>query len=238
MTLPSVINEHQERAKVTQLNAAYSILSQAVSKMINDEGSTIDAWGDDKQERIDKFNELFPKYVQVIKTCKAASGCIGTTYFFPSLEQSNYGCDALSVCYVLNNGIGIRVRATGTCQQDTTLSKKGYAEFDTDGTTSVYYGTYLHSCGEILVDLNGPSGPNKNNVDAFVFKIVQNGIVPAGGAKENVWTERFDYQCLGTNPHLLSFGRCTSWIIYNKNMDYLHCTGLSWDGAHTCKDVK
>ena len=28
---------------------------------------------------------------------------------------------------------------------------------------------------------------------------------------------------------------CTAWVLYNENMDYLHCSDLSWDGKHSCK---
>ena len=28
---------------------------------------------------------------------------------------------------------------------------------------------------------------------------------------------------------------CTAWVIYNGNMDYLHCNDLSWHGKTKCK---
>ena len=29
---------------------------------------------------------------------------------------------------------------------------------------------------------------------------------------------------------------CTAWVLYNENMDYLHCDDLSWNGKHSCKE--
>ena len=29
---------------------------------------------------------------------------------------------------------------------------------------------------------------------------------------------------------------CTAWVIINENMDYLHCSDLSWTGKHSCKE--
>ena len=28
---------------------------------------------------------------------------------------------------------------------------------------------------------------------------------------------------------------CTVWVLYDENMDYLHCNDLSWTGKKTCK---
>ena len=28
---------------------------------------------------------------------------------------------------------------------------------------------------------------------------------------------------------------CTAWVLYNENMDYLHCDDLSWTGKTKCK---
>lgn len=30
---------------------------------------------------------------------------------------------------------------------------------------------------------------------------------------------------------------CTAWVVYNENLDYLHCPDkLDWDKASSCKD--
>ncbi len=38
-----------------------------------------------------------------------------------------------------------------------------------------------------------------------------------------------DYCNKRNQVHLNGYG-CTAWVIYNENMDYLHCNDLNWDG--------
>ena len=96
------------------------------------------------------------------------------------------------------------------------------------------YGTYGMGCGSLVIDLNGRLGPNVSDIDFFKFRIVTDGIIPAGSSKETVWTQTFLDQCLENRAHNL--GNCTAWVIANKNMDYLHCPEkLGWDKASSCK---
>ena len=70
----------------------------------------------------------------------------------------------------------------------------------------------------------------------FYFRDVSGRLMPEGYAGTTA-SASFENRCnVGTNQN----GRgCTAWVIYNKNMDYLHCKEkLSWDGAHSCKDAK
>ena len=69
----------------------------------------------------------------------------------------------------------------------------------------------------------------------FAFRAYPGQVVPEGvgigdlaGGKNN-----FKTSCRPDNT-----GRyCACWVIYNKNMDYLHCADdLSWDGKHQCSD--
>ena len=100
---------------------------------------------------------------------------------------------------------------------------------------NLYYQSYNSSCAEIFVDLNGERGPNILDRDVFKFYLMTDGIVPAGGSKEIVWTETFENQCLGKNVYVTGGAHCTAWVIYNENMDYLHCDDLSWTGKSRCK---
>lgn len=43
----------------------------------------------------------------------------------------------------------------------------------------------------------------------------------------------FDNECLQKTS---GFG-CTAWVIYNSNMDYMHCSDISWDGKTSCKNI-
>ena len=46
---------------------------------------------------------------------------------------------------------------------------------------------------------------------------------------------RMDTLCNIENKNILNGYTCAAWIIYNENMDYLHCNDLSWDGKKRCK---
>lgn len=88
-------------------------------------------------------------------------------------------------------------------------------------------GVYFSSCGTLKIDINGDRKPNKYGVDRFMFYVVADGIVPDGHPKEDVSTKVFDNSVLDQN--------LTSWVIFNKNMDYLHCNDLSWENKTKCK---
>ena len=60
--------------------------------------------------------------------------------------------------------------------------------------------------------------------NTFYLKGSANKVVPEGTPDTN----GFQSQCF-------TMGRsCTAWIIYNKNLDYLHCSDLSWSGKKKC----
>ena len=55
------------------------------------------------------------------------------------------------------------------------------------------------------------------------------------GGKEDT-TNPFETRCnLNEGSSYNGYG-CAAWVIYNKNMDYLHCNDLSWEGKHKCSD--
>jgi hypothetical protein len=66
--------------------------------------------------------------------------------------------------------------------------------------------------------INGSKAPNKNGQDVFYFIVSKDRIIPCGTKDET--TRGFDNDC-----KLKSGGElgCTAWVIYNENMDYLHC---------------
>lgn len=45
----------------------------------------------------------------------------------------------------------------------------------------------------------------------------------------------FETYCNLSKPDKLNGYGCAAWVIYNENMDYLHCNDLSWDGKKKCK---
>ncbi len=224
LTLPNIIINVQERIRVSQVNSAYTLLLNATKNLIEGEGSIDSLTKFPDRVRPTKFEELLPKYLNIVKVCgKLKTGCIA--YSYTALDGSSVaGVTTANYTYRLKNGIGIKVNTetNSDCLQDMTLEKFL--------NNNVNKGTYATACYEILVDINGPAGPNKSGVDYFNFYVVQDGLVPGGSPKEDVWSHKFVDMC----P---KYGRqCTAWIILNKNMDYLHCPEkLGWSKARSCK---
>ena len=235
LTIPNLIQNYQEKMFVNKLNQTYSQLLQAFRLMV-DEYGTIDTWSKDTVERQTLLQERLPQFIK-ISPCDWQK-CLGKTYSFHTDKTKKIGRFAwYNETYHMQNGAVLKLPQKGNglngeCIQNMAMNQYGTNE---TGTRPIYYGTYLHGCGEFFVDLNGASGPNIPNIDTFSFKVVIDGIVPAGGPKEDVWLETFSSQCLDPSPTGYYLGRCAAWVIENKNMDYLHCNNLSWTGSRRCR---
>lgn len=227
---------YQEKVTVERLTQTYNLLLNATKQMIQDESLTIEQFGSTPEERGNKYWELLPNYLKIVDKCAAnidGGKCLTGYLFYYNRLVGKAHQGFYDNRYVLANGAVISLKPGESCQQDMSLTKHGTNEI---GTGTIVYGTYLHQCGHILVDINGKKGPNTTDKDIFNFVLVQDGVLPTGSPKEVIWTEMFDNQCLGIkiyNPN----GYCSAWVIYNKNMDYLHCPDkLGWKKASSCKD--
>ena len=95
-------------------------------------------------------------------------------------------------------------------------------------------GQVKNICGYIRIDVNGKRFPNMMGRDVFSFWVTKDKIVPTGTQLENkASSSSFENGCIGQAE-----GRgCTAWLLYNENMDYLHCPDkLGWDKAKSCKE--
>lgn len=210
MTMPSLIQNYQEKATVTKLKKCYSLVSQAYVSILNDEGGSDTLQAGDDLEMMEKFG----KYLKYQKTCGRNKGC------FPNVTYKS----------VTGNGYS-------KWEDDTTDRSRAVL---TDGTLIMFNksamwggneGNYLYA--QIYVDINGFKGPNQLGRDFFYFYISPEKIVPAGAKalEEKNEDQKFTKNCIQQNGYA-----CAAWVIYNENMDYLHCKDLSWDGKHSCKE--
>lgn len=210
MTMPSLIQNYQEKATVTKLKKCYSLVSQAYVSILNDEGGSDTLQAGDDLEMMEKFG----KYLKYQKTCGRNKGC------FPNVTYKS----------VTGNGYS-------KWEDDTTDRSRAIL---TDGTLIMFNksamwrgneGNYLYA--QIYVDINGFKGPNQLGRDFFYFYINPEKIVPAGAKalEEKNENQKFTKNCIQQNGYA-----CAAWVIYNENMDYLHCKDLSWDGKHSCKE--
>ena len=93
-----------------------------------------------------------------------------------------------------------------------------------------------NACGFIGVDTNGKKGPNQYGVDTFSFFVKKDRIEPVGLPSESV-DFAFTKLCnlsKSSIPTLQNGFNCTAWVVFNGNMDYLHCNDLSWSGKKKC----
>lgn len=225
ITVPNLISKHKEKTTVTRVNVIYSKLLEGFRLMIEENG-TIDTYGSTSDERTLKVNELLPKYIKGLSPCAYSYDCFNDLYKFKYVNDTDKVGRTRIATFKMVDGAVLQFGIDSGCTQTMAMDQKneyGYA-----------YGTYGMGCGSLVIDLNGRLGPNVSDIDFFKFRIVTDGIIPAGSSKETVWTQTFLDQCLENRAHNL--GNCTAWVIANKNMDYLHCPEkLGWDKASSCK---
>ena len=208
MTMPSLIQNYQEKTTVTKLKKCYSLVSQAYVSILNDEGGSDTLQAGDDLEMMEKFG----KYLKYQKTCGRNKGC------FPNVTYKS----------VTGNGYS-------KWEDDTTDRSRAIL---TDGTLIMFNKSVItenenYIYAQIYVDINGFKGPNQLGRDFFYFYINPEKIVPAGAKalEEKNEDQKFTKNCIQQNGYA-----CAAWVIYNENMDYLHCNDLSWDGKHSCKE--
>ena len=211
MTMPSLIQEHREKATVAKLKKVYSTLNNAILLSVNEYGPLSD-WnlssGDVDSTGSSLIAERLKENIILIKDCKSDGGCFGDAYKTLGTvnERFSGGANNFST-FVLSDGVSVATWAWAG---------------------SLYYN------GAIMVDVNGKKGPNTTGKDAFWFGIKESSIVPFGTKDEPSSDFTFE-NCINPVGAYYTSRGCTAWVIFNENMDYLHCNDLSWDGKTKCK---
>ena len=234
MTILTLISSYKEKQAVSQLAKAYSNLSNAYQMMTVEYGP-INTWGLKKshvgtdEDGKNIYNHDSPKlvatrlkkYLKVARTCELDKICFYGKYY---------------------NLAGVQL--TSTIATSDNLANREIppeASFYLNDGTFVSFGSWNDgSNGDIYVVLPGSKDAilGKNR---FYFNMNEKGVIPFG-MKDSTHYASFETYCdpdgSVSNRAMLGQG-CTAWVIYNKNMDYLHCRDkLSWDGAHSCKEAE
>ena len=210
ITLPSVIQHFKERRTVAQLAKTYSVLSQAWQRMEQEYG-TIDTWGLTNSSASNYTSQLIvaerlKSYLKVMKSCEVGKVCYkGGTY-------------SLS---------GYQITTENYVQDEVAPARF----FLSDGSL-ISIGWW----GSGHMDINIKLQPDKKVVygeNLFYFNGYPNRIIPDGSPA--ISSSQSFSNCKKTKSGQLAGRGCTAWVLYNKNMDYLHCNDLSWNGKKTCK---
>lgn len=215
MTMPTLINNYQEKVIITKLKKSYSTMQQAYLLAVNEKGP-IETWGlansndlrdSDEEQDIslynDKDNLLYhlKDYLKITEYCGLEKGCWYSTPMY-ALNGELFG-----------------------------YPDRGYFSkaILADGSMIMFYVEPDNKSGFYRIDVNGEKPPNTLGKDIFTFNIEKNKIVPWG-----VDVYPFDSFCNPKNSGKDQGRGCTAWVIVNENMDYLHCDGLSWNGKQKC----
>lgn len=102
-----------------------------------------------------------------------------------------------------------------------------------DGTLIMFNHNTNYIFAQIYVDINGFKGPNQLGKDFFYIYLTPDGKITPGGAPSLdglVGRNVFKENCIKNGGY-----GCAAWVIYNENMDYLHCDDLDWNTKTKCK---
>ena len=229
MTMPVLIGRYREKVTVTQLKKVNSVLNQAFIMSTEKYGS-IENWdlGTTGLADPDGANTLmvrFAEFLNKTKTCRVEqTGCLPDVKYKYLNGEENYNYD--------KGGVYSRIKLTdgmiisfymynNTCSWNMGITKP-----------------LQNVCASVWVDINGNKSPNQFGVDFFLFLITKHGIVPMGTQMQTE-AYTFDRACkdksIGSIPGWGANGAgCAAWVIYNENMDYLHCSDLSWESKNKC----
>ena len=214
MTIPNLINKISERNTIVKLNKVYATLQQAYKYAENEYGEP-SLWSITERN---KENAIIIREKLFFKT-KQSVNCDDTDDFTKCGFWKDYIAghsaskatalqlsDGTSISILPNPSDNLR-RGTSPSLQDC------WAWID----------VYLHT--------------KKNYEDYFRFYLTGSGIIPVGTKEETSHT--FDERCLTRNQGMGGNSKvraaCAAWVLKNNNMDYIHCSDLSWNGKHTCK---
>ena len=223
MTLPSLIANYKEKQRVTQLKKSYSVLQQAYLRAVEKYGDS-KYWDLTPTEtgEIDENGEQILDYSGMTKV-------LG--YFAENLNTQKPKGNLTYKSLTLNGSVleqkSVRPPDQYLYLNDNSILIMGWVN-DDETTNNTDFMIMFPDCLKRGCTVG---------VDIFYFKLFYDkGFVPAGAlsmpAKISV---TFDQACNRKLNNKYNGRACTAWVIYNENMDYLHCDDLSWDGKHKCK---
>lgn len=225
LTIPTLIENIQEKTTVTSLKKAYANLSNAYKLAVIDNGEP-DEWG-----LVDAGGNIVPSktisilapYMKISKNCMDGSpGCFPAEEYKKLKNSSTNAFDS-------SLGWPKAQLADGTLiVVPNVTSTGGKSCMSVFGTSTALQ----HVCAEYWIDINGFNKPNQVGKDVFDIYLTSSGIIPAGTQAEEGGEDSFTDMCRNTGA---DGSGCAAWVLYNENMEYTKCNNtLSWGGATKC----
>ena len=229
LTIPSLVQSYKERQYVSQLKKTYSVLQNAFQMAIAEHG-TLDQWGlTNTIVGVDEDGK------QIVNSTPAQ---LVFSYIEPYLNIVSYDLMNKSTRLYSLDG---RYRETTPAvpSEDNkdlpsggTLSDGSY--FLIGWINSADCSLWGDICGDFWIYL--PDKKMQLGVTQFNFYLTKNGLFPRGYTNDQEYT--FEADCDINNKAGKSSDRqgrgCAAWVLYQGNMNYLHCDDLSWSGKKKC----
>lgn len=207
-TIPTLMNNYQKTQYIVGLQKGYSTVNQALKQMAADYGCVNDLkctglFTGEYWQAQTKLGDELVKHFKIIKNCKnvQGQGCFASKIVINYDGSLTNGYADISDNYnytykfITNDGMSI-----GTQNSATNCGYNG-------GGAS---GPMNQQCGYVIIDVNGPKGPNYMGRDVFMFFITngkgallypQGGVYVGGGwwKSNNLCTEtnKDGYSCSG-----------------------------------------
>jgi len=233
--MPTLIQKHQDKVRITKLKKAYSVLSNAYQFAVLNYDD-VDSWGLPEysytsQEYASAIGEKLIVSIKTDRICAVRNDyhkCFTGKYNTDAVHRNGFldGTGAGGANYFTFQA-GSLVYGISPYFDDLSNhnlhNKKYYA------TITVYLEPYLPS-GKAYV-----YGKN-----VFDFILTSKGIIPAGMGNYSNFNSYaplpFDVYCVDNSGKYKRGMGCTAWVLKNENFDYLKCPEkIGWDKASACK---
>lgn len=225
IVIPVIITAQKEKTTIAGVKESYTLLSGAYKLAVLNEETPNNWTLTAKDSPVGAVNLLtkFSAYLKFTKNCgtSTTSDCFGNGMYkkVGGADGEVINENTAVAKALLTNGMSFGVKVISpTCIEATPRG-------DSLSLASV--------CAVAYIDVNGNKKPNAYGKDFFYFLITKYGIIPYGTVGDT--SSPFSTSCKTALTTSSTHGNgCTAWVIYNNNMDYLHCSDLDWDGKNSC----
>jgi len=183
MTLPSLIQNYQNKVLVNQTRKMYSVITNALVSYSSDMGTPNEFSGIfDSTNSINDIREGFSQYMQVLENCttsqvRTSGGCGGIyTVGVQRATDETYAGQATTEVMNTSGRLVLKDGSFIVIYKDNTSSGTCFFEWtqteDTDGNAITPTLQTSNRCGRIYFDVNGLKGPNIYGKDVFEIQVM------------------------------------------------------------------
>ncbi len=200
LTIPNLNSSTNNMEKITKVKKIYAELNEAQERAIAVYGPIENWFMNDNCNSEDlacrqRYFDRIVEFMKVTKTCRDNNEGHCFNGAITDLNGADIYYESGYPSAILSNGISVYIRSL------TQPSCHGFV----DG--------YDDTCGQINVDIDGPSkGKTVNGIDIFWFAMSKEGIKYP---YRSDWFKNYIYYCTYYGWY------CTTWIMEYGNMDYL-----------------